>query len=180
MNNLEAGHTIPASNAGPAMAVNERGSLGVNTDYIASLDQQIDSLENNTDRLHALLQRHAGTLEHEGLRRDTDLLLNWMTQSADGLRTVRKLFESGPGWLNDLKERMRLGREELERLESEGGNLAPRAATDQSRELAEVWRGVDTVIVGLEPLFANAPAEQPVEGDVQETVAGDEPVALLC
>jgi len=174
--------TSPATDTitGPLMMTDENGAIAIDKSYMEYLDQQITHLDANTSRLRDLLQRHAGTLEYEGLRRDTDLLLNWMTQSANGMRTVRHLFENGPVWLNDLKDRMRLAQAELERLEGEGGAAGPKGAASPRRDLSEVWQGVENVMAGLEQFFVTPLA--PVEGQQIPSAmkASEEPVQLLC
>jgi len=147
---------LPTTGALPtehkALEAGDNGEVVANTQYIQFLDEQIADIENNTERLRHLLQKHAKTLEHEGLRRETDLLLSWMVQSSAGLRTARHLFAEGPVWLNEVHQRVKLAKEEFSRMEDEGGNPGPR--TNETKDLREVWTGVHDILASLEGAIA--------------------------
>ena len=154
--------------------VNVNGEAKANPAYVNLLAREIDALDNSVMELRTLLAKNAKLLEHEGLRRETDMLMGWMIQSADGLRTTRHLFEAGPKWLNDIHARVALAKEELSRLEDEGGNLGPKSS-DEAKNLNQVFDGVQKILGNMGHLFA--PPE-----DVTRPVNGqsEKDMQLLC
>lgn len=154
--------------------VNVNGEAKANPAYVNFLAREIDALDNSVMELRALLAKNAKLLEHEGLRRETDMLMGWMVQSADGLRTTRHLFENGPKWLNDIHARVGLAKEELSRLEDEGGNLGPKS-TDEVKNLKEVFAGVQKILGNMGNVFA-------MPDDVTHPVNGqtEKDMQLLC
>jgi len=142
--------TIPEHKA---LEAKDSGEIAVNAQYIGFLDEQIDEIETHMDQLRELLDKHHHTLEREGLRPEMDTMLDWMTRSAEGLRTARHLFEAGPGWLNGLHQRVNLAKDELARLESEGGNPGPRDTS--YKDLGEVWTEARDILGSMEGALAH-------------------------
>ncbi len=154
--------------------VNVKGESSANPAYVNFLAREINALDNSVMELRDLMAKNARLLEHEGLRRETEMLLGWMIQSADGLRTTRHLFEAGPKWLNDIHARVGLAKEELSRLEDEGGNIVPKASSD-ARNLNEVIDGVQKILGTMGHLFATPDdVYRPVNGQTEKEMT------LLC
>lgn len=152
-----------------ALEARDGGEIAVNAEYIDFLDCQIEEIETHMEQLRGLLAKHTATLEREGLRPEMDSMLEWMTRSAEGLRTARHLFEAGPGWLNGLHQRVALAKDELSRLEAEGGNQGPRDTS--YKDLGEVWTEARDILGSMEGALAHPRKLVDAQG---------EPLQLLC
>jgi hypothetical protein len=117
------------------------------------LDQQFSDAEQLTNELKRLLVRYEGALEQEGIRHEVETLERWMESYRRGLSAARKISEKGTSWLTDLRERLKLAAEELQRLEGEGGNPLDKNQAVQAEEFLKASLRIDKVIPNLDSMF---------------------------
>lgn len=151
MSNLQTAPT-------PAPATQE------NKECAAAISQQLTEAEELTNELKRLLVRYESTLEQEGIRHHIETLERWMETYRHGMSAARKISENGTPWLTELRERLKLAAEELQRLEGEGGNPATKEQVAQAEDLMKASRRIDQVIPNIEQIFSpTEPHEKPKE-----------------
>ncbi|MBY0407939.1 MAG: hypothetical protein K2Q01_09625, partial [Rickettsiales bacterium] len=101
---------------------------------VTALEQQLCEAEHLTNDLKRLLVKYEHALEQEGIRHEVETLERWMESYRRGLSAAHKISQKGMGWLTDLRERLKLAAEELQRLENEGGNPLDKNQAVQAEE----------------------------------------------
>ncbi len=117
------------------------------------LDQQLCEAETLTNDLKRLLVKYENALEQEGIRHEVETLERWMESYRRGLSAARKISEKGPQWLTQLRERLKMAAEELQRLENEGGNPLDKSQAVQAEEYLRASLRIDKVIPNMESIF---------------------------
>ena len=112
----------------------------------------VEELDNEMKRL---LVKHEGVLNDEGIRRNVEVLERWLESYRRGLVAAHKISETGSGWLGDLRDRLKLAAEEMQRLEGEGGNPSSKEQAEKIEELLKAVRRIDAVIPNVQHLFCN-------------------------
>lgn len=125
----------------------------------AVLYQQLAEAEELTNELKRLLVRYESALEQEGIRQQVETLERWMESYRRGLNAARKLSENGMPLLTEMRERLKLAADELQRLEGEGGNPATKEQAAQAEEFLKASRRIDQVLPNIEHIFSNADTE---------------------
>lgn len=126
------------------------------------LDQQLCEAEQLTNDLKRLLVKYENALEQEGIRGEVETLERWMESYRRGLSAARKISEKGTHWLTELRERLKLAAEELQRLENEGGNPLDKSQAVQAEEYLRASLRIDKVIPNMESMFHPETAEEEV------------------
>ncbi len=122
------------------------------------LDQQLCDAEQLTNELKRLLVKYENALEQEGIREQVETLERWMESYRRGLSAARKISEKGTDWLTDLRERLKMAAEELNRLEGEGGNPLDKSQAVQAEEYLRASLRIDKVIPNMESMFGTESA----------------------
>lgn len=117
------------------------------------LDQQLFEAEQLTNDLKRLLVKYENALEQEGIRQQVETLERWMESYRRGLSAARKISEKGTTWLTELKDRLKLAAEEINRLEGEGGNPLDKNQAVQAEEYLRASLRIDKVIPSMENIF---------------------------
>lgn len=129
---------------------------GLEHDCIQAIYHQLTELEQFSSELKHLLDRHAETLAQEGLLSRVERLERWTDCYARGLKAAASMAEAGPAWLGELRGRLRLAVEELQRLEDEGGCPAGREQAVQAEEFLKAARRLDRIIPAIERIVEPA------------------------
>ena len=124
------------------------------------LDQQLCEAEQLTNELKRLLVKYENALEQDGIREQVETLERWMESYRRGLSAARKISEKGTDWLTDLRERLKMAAEELNRLEGEGGNPLDKSQAVQAEEYLRASLRIDRVIPNMESIFAHDTSEE--------------------
>ena len=128
----------------------------VNEESCAVIHQQLGEAEALTNELKRLLVRYESTLEQEGIREQVETLERWMESYRRGLSAARKISENGTGLFIEMRERLKLAADELQRLEGEGGNPASKEQATQVEEFLKVSRRIEQVLPNIEHIFSQA------------------------
>jgi len=118
------------------------------------LIQQLAEAEELTNVLKRLLVKYESALEQEGIREQVEILERWMESYRRGLSAACKISENGPALLTEMKKRLKLAADELQRLEGEGGNPASKEQTTQIEELLKASRRIEQVLPNIEHIFS--------------------------
>lgn len=128
------------------------------------LEQQLEEAEGLTNELKRLLVRYENALEHEGIRHQVEILERWMESYRRGLSAAQKISESGTTLLIELREKLKLAAEELQRLEGEGGSPLTKEQINQTEEFLKASRRIDQVIPNVEHILCHQTgSETPAE-----------------
>jgi len=119
----------------------------------AALDLQLSEAEELTNQLKRLLVRYESALEQEGIRQQVETLERWMESYRRGLAAARKITENGASLLTQMRQRLKLAAEELQRLEGEGGNPASKEQAIEAEEFLKASRNIDQVLPNIEHIF---------------------------
>jgi hypothetical protein len=122
-------------------------------DTVNPITQQIAEVEELTNDLKRLLVKYENALEQEGIRHQVETLERWMESYRHGLSAARKISQNGTSWLTELRARLKLAADELQRLEGEGGNPASKEQTAQAEDFLKASRRIDQVIPNIESIF---------------------------
>jgi hypothetical protein len=131
-----------------------------NEEVSGAIQQQMSDAEDLTNELKRLLVKYEPALQEEGIRKQVETLERWMEAYRHGLSAARKISENGTSWLTELRNRLKLAADELQRIESEGGNPATGEQASQAEEFLKASRRIDKVIPNIEHMFG---LEKPVD-----------------
>ena len=120
------------------------------------LNQQFSEAEELTNELKRLLVHYESALEQEGIREQVETLKRWMESYRRGLSAAQKISENGASLLTEMRQRLKLAADELQRLENEGGNPANKEQTVQAEEFLKASRRIDHVLPNIEHIFSAA------------------------
>lgn len=115
----------------------------------------LEEVEALTNELKRLLVLHQSTLEGEGIRHHVETMERWMESYRRGIAAAHKLSENAPGWLEQVRARLTLASDELQRLESEGGNPATAEQSAEADRIVKAVREMDTISAHLEGALAH-------------------------
>ena len=125
-----------------------------------AIHQQLAEAEELTNELKRLLVKYESALEHEGIRDQVATLERWMESYRHGLSAARKITQNGPAWLNDLRDKLKLAANEIQRLEGEGGNIASKDEAIQAEEFLKASSRIEKVLPNIEHLFNTEASEK--------------------
>lgn len=129
---------------------------------ISAMQAQLQAVEELTFSLKALSVRYHQTLEEEGIAEQLATLERWAESYRRGLTAAQKMSSVGLPMLNELRDRMKLAAEEIQRLEDEGGNLAPsKEQAVKCDDMVRAVRRINELIPATEHLFSST---EPQEG----------------
>jgi hypothetical protein len=106
-----------------------------------------------TDELKQLLEHNNTAFDDEIIRRQMELLGNWMECYRTNLVAPATFSETGVALLNDMRARLKLSIEEQQRLEGEGGNPSTKEQVEKTEELLKVIRRSEKLLAEVEALF---------------------------
>ncbi len=129
-------------------------------DIVLNSNASLEEVEALTNELKRLLVRHETLLEQEGIKHQIEVLERWMESYRRGLAAAYKLSQNGITWLNDLRERLKLAADELQRLEGEGGNPATAEQIAKAEELIKAIHRIDEVAPSVEHIFCHENTEE--------------------
>lgn len=116
----------------------------------AVLPITLDEVETLTNELKHLLVRYESTLEEEGIRHHIETMERWMESYRRGISAAHKLSENAPTWLEEVRSKLKLAADELQRLEGEGGNPATKEQRVQEENLLKAVKRIDDLTPHLE------------------------------
>ncbi|MBV8939867.1 MAG: hypothetical protein JO089_08550 [Alphaproteobacteria bacterium] len=125
---------------------------------LTALQSQLAQVEALTNELKRVLVHHEDTLEEEGIREQISTLERWAESYRRGLAAAGKISEKAPVWLSELKEKLKLAADELNRLEAEGGNPPSREQIAKADDLLSAMSHIDKVIPAVEHIFPEGDA----------------------
>jgi exonuclease VII small subunit len=118
---------------------------------------EIDEVEKLTHEMKRLLVTHENALDEEGIRHELETLERWMESYRHGLSAANKISENGVVWLRDMRSRLQLAADEMQRMEGEGGTLSTdNAQADHAEQLRRAVHHIDEVLPSLEETFSHA------------------------
>jgi len=126
-----------------------------------AIQQQLSDVDALTKDLKRLLVKGENALEKEGLREDVERLERWMVSYRNGLAAASKMCAGGTDLLCEIKDRLKLAAEELQRLEDEGGNPASREQMMQLEELVKATKLIDQVMPAVQNVFCEESQRNP-------------------
>lgn len=130
-----------------------------------SLQQQMQDVETLGKDLKRLLVRYEPAIEQEGIREDVETLERWMESYRRGLSAARKIADNGTACLTELRERLKKTADDLQRLENEGGNLAPSTRqAEETENLIKATKRIDAIIPTVDHLFDAKCGQPPITG----------------
>jgi len=90
-----------------------------------------------------LLVHSEKALEQECVKEQAETLERWLESYRRGLSAAQKLSENSSEFLLDMRERLRLALEEMQRLEDEGGGTP--ATPEQKRRMEDLSRAIGRI-----------------------------------
>jgi|GEM_PF-4389214 len=114
---------------------------------------QLERVQALTGELKQLLGRDNSAFDDEIVHHQIDLLEYWMDCYRRNIITVGTFSGVSIALLNDLRARLKLAAEELQRLEDEGGNPATKEQAKKTDEVVKAVRRSEKLLSNIEELF---------------------------
>lgn len=76
------------------------------------------------------------------------------------LLETNKIYESGLGWLSELRDRLKMAAEERHRMEDERGNPTSKEESRKTKELLETANLIDRAIQSIKQMLSHAPIKE--------------------
>lgn len=115
--------------------------------------QQLQQVETLIDELKHLLEENDSVFDDEIICRQIDLLEHWMGCYRDGLIDSDTFSSASTALLGDLRTRLKLAEEEIQRLEDEGGASTNKEQIEENEELLQAIRRSEKLLANIEGLF---------------------------
>src|SRR5262245_51637348 len=100
---------------------------------------QLSEVESLTNEIRRLLAHCESTLDAEGVKNRAETLERWLGSYRRGLSAAQKLSDNSHAFLQEIRERLHLALEEMQRLDDEGG--AP-ATAEQKQKMDEISKAI--------------------------------------
>jgi hypothetical protein len=107
-----------------------------------------------TDELKRLLQNNNTAFDDEVIRRQVDLLEHWMDCYRRDLFNVDTFSEASTALISDLRARLKLAAEEVQRLEDEGWAVPNREQLEENEEMLRAITRSEQLLMNIEELFS--------------------------
>jgi hypothetical protein len=107
-----------------------------------------------TDELKRLLQNNNTAFDDEVIRRQVDLLEHWMDCYRRDLFNVDTFSEASAALISDLRARLKLAGEEVQRLEDEGWAVPNREQLEENEEMLRAIARSEQLLLNIEELFS--------------------------
>ncbi len=109
----------------------------------ATLPPQLEEAESLMHEVRRLLVHSETALDAEGVKKQAETLEHWLESYRRGLAAAQKLSMNGDSFLHDMRERLKLSLEEIQRLEDEGG--ATPATKEQKQRVDDLTRAIGRI-----------------------------------
>ena len=100
-------------------------------------------IESMVSEVRRLLVHSENTLDKEGVKFQAETLERWLESYRRGLSAAEKLSKNSDTFLHEIRERLTLALEEIQRLDDEGG--ATSATTDEKQKVDDLTRAIKRV-----------------------------------
>lgn len=116
-------------------------------------ENQLHKVEALVNELKHLLECNDTVFDDEIIGRQMQILETWMECYHSGIIATATFHETSTALLTDLRGRLKLAAEELQRLEGEGGNPASKEQVEKNEGLNKAIRRSEKLISNIEELF---------------------------
>lgn len=100
--------------------------------------------------IRRLLVQHETALEDEDVKNRAETLERWLESYRRGLSAAQKISKNSGAFLQEMRERIKLSLEEMQRLDDEGGaTSASKEQRQRMDDLARVIRRIDHLTASL-------------------------------
>jgi hypothetical protein len=113
--------------------------------------QEWECINTLATELKTLLERHSALLKEEGVRRQMEKLEHWVEEQQKGPAPACVISDASMAWLSDLRDRLKMSAEEMQRLEGEGGNPPTKEQDEKMAELLKTIRRIEQIIDESQP-----------------------------
>lgn len=103
----------------------------------------ISEVETIMGEVRRLLVHSENTLDKEGVKFQAETLERWLESYRRGLSAAEKLSKNSETFLHEIRERLKLALEEIQRLDDEGG--ATPATREQKQRVEDLTRAIGRV-----------------------------------
>ena len=119
--------------------------------------------------MQKLLVKGETAIEHDqNLKKEMETLERWIESYRRGLSAANKITTAGCDIVKDIKDRLKLAIDEMQRLEDDGGQTADRKDAAKLDELTKTLRALEKLIPSIENTFGSA-LEAKDESSCEET-----------
>ena len=113
---------------------------------------QLQRMQELLEEMKCLMERNDSIFDDESVRREMTMLERWMESYRSDLVSMDTFCETSVLLLADLRTRLKLAAEELQRLEGEGGNPASKEQVDKNEQLLKAVRRSEKLFLNIEEL----------------------------
>lgn len=136
----------------------------------SALEHSLTEAECLVNDMKRVLVRSSDALEGESKAfQEMETLERWLESYRRGLRAANKLAANGTDLLKDIKNRIKLAVEEMQRLEGEGGNPANKTQAAKIESLVKAQQRLEQLIPMLEEKFPHPPLAETGEDKNSKT-----------
>lgn len=147
------------------MSVTPLKIVETNTESSASIHQLAEEVRSLTEQFYCFGTSFQAALIEEGVKEKIEKLARWSGDYQRGLEAAAKLAEAGETILQEVRDRLRLGADETQRMEAESPSAhKPKNVNDASRAMMKASKQVDELIPAMEKAVApltETPTTQP-------------------
>jgi hypothetical protein len=120
-----------------------------NKDADTPVPPAMQEAETLMHEVRRLLVHSEGALSEEGVKDQAQTLERWLESYRRGLSAAQKLSQNSDSFLQQMRDRLKLSLEELQRLDDEGGTPATREQRQRMEDLTRTLGRIDHLIASL-------------------------------
>jgi len=131
-----------------------QNTVSLHRQEIKTNDERLQWVEALADDLKQLLENNNTAFDDEMIGRQIELVERWIDCYCHNLVAAETFSEASAELLADLRMRLKLAAEELQRLEGEGGNPATEEQMAANEETLKAIRRSEKLLSHIETLFS--------------------------